>query len=72
MSSGGELEKVLDIVAGDAHMLVICESGRVYGWGEGLTGDSFEKNDIDDSEAFSSESAVPLQLVAGDNSMQVS
>ena len=45
-------------------MLAICESGKIFGWGQGVTGDAFERNDIDDSDAFSSESA-PIQLVAG-------
>lgn len=61
----------MDIIAGDAHVLVICESGKIYGWGQGVAGDCFEKNDLDDSDGFSSESAVPLKLVAGDSSMRV-
>ena len=29
-------ERVIDVQCGDSHTCVLCESGRVYGWGQGM------------------------------------
>ena len=28
-------ESIVDVVCGDASVMVLCESGKVYGWGQG-------------------------------------
>lgn len=30
-------ERIIDINCGDSHMIALCESGKVYGWGQGVT-----------------------------------